>query len=329
METIKNYLDSMFLSLPNTNEVKRMKEELLQMMEDKYTELKASGKTENECIGIVIAEFGNIEELKEGLNLSPSVDLSKTTKTNQKTYPVTLTDAQQFIAATKKSSFWVTIATMLCIISPSALILLMTIAETASDKAHENIFIFAGIISLFLLIASAVAIYIINDNFMAPYKQLRKNILHLDEAAVSYINDLRELTRTFYSTQTVIGTILCILCVFPLFIAGIFDIQGDIVYSIGVCILLLMVSSSMIFFIPQSMQKEAYQILLQEGAFEKKNKSAFVKAISTFFWSVMTILYLGWSFTSQNWEITWIIWPIAGILYSGISSILTATSKTE
>lgn len=44
METIKNYLESMFLNLPNTPEVYRAKSELLQMMEDKYTELKEEGK---------------------------------------------------------------------------------------------------------------------------------------------------------------------------------------------------------------------------------------------------------------------------------------------
>ena len=49
METIKNYLESMFRNLPNTSEVIKAKNELLQMMEDKYTELRREGKTENEA----------------------------------------------------------------------------------------------------------------------------------------------------------------------------------------------------------------------------------------------------------------------------------------
>ena len=39
METIRNYLENMFLNLPNTPEVYKAKNELWQMMEDKYTEL--------------------------------------------------------------------------------------------------------------------------------------------------------------------------------------------------------------------------------------------------------------------------------------------------
>ena len=37
METIRNYLESMFANLPGTPEVRRAKDELWQMMEDKYT----------------------------------------------------------------------------------------------------------------------------------------------------------------------------------------------------------------------------------------------------------------------------------------------------
>jgi len=40
METIKIYLENMFMTLPRSSEVLRAKEELQNMMEDKYLELK-------------------------------------------------------------------------------------------------------------------------------------------------------------------------------------------------------------------------------------------------------------------------------------------------
>lgn len=67
MDVILSYLDNMFLTMPKTQEVQRAKEELLSMMEDKYNELIAEGKKENEAIGIVISEFGDISELMEEL----------------------------------------------------------------------------------------------------------------------------------------------------------------------------------------------------------------------------------------------------------------------
>ena len=83
MEAIKNYLDSMFANLPNTAEVRRAKDELWQMMEDKYGELIAEGKTENEAVGTVISEFGNLSELAEDLGLENEVKRSKGILSNQ------------------------------------------------------------------------------------------------------------------------------------------------------------------------------------------------------------------------------------------------------
>ena len=60
MDTIRTYLENMFLHLPKNPEVRRAKEELLSMMGDKYQELKREGRSENEAIGIVISEFGNL-----------------------------------------------------------------------------------------------------------------------------------------------------------------------------------------------------------------------------------------------------------------------------
>ena len=74
MDTIRTYLDNMFQAFPDTPDVRRAREELLQMMEDKYTELKAEGKTENEAVGIVISEFGNIDELMEDLGLQEVIE---------------------------------------------------------------------------------------------------------------------------------------------------------------------------------------------------------------------------------------------------------------
>ena len=73
METIKNYLETMFSQLPNTSEVIKAKNELGQIMEDKYQELLNEGKTENEAVGIVISEFGNLDELAEDLGIKSIV----------------------------------------------------------------------------------------------------------------------------------------------------------------------------------------------------------------------------------------------------------------
>ena len=100
METIRNYLETMFLNLPGTPEVMRAKMELGQMMEDKYNELIAEGKMDNEATGIVISEFGNLEELAEELGI---LDYMK--KGNfEKRETVTMETVRSFIAEKTRSS---------------------------------------------------------------------------------------------------------------------------------------------------------------------------------------------------------------------------------
>lgn len=70
MNQIRNYIDAMFSSLPKTREIVEMKLNMLENMEEKFNELLKEGKSENEAVGIIITDFGSMEELKEELGLS-------------------------------------------------------------------------------------------------------------------------------------------------------------------------------------------------------------------------------------------------------------------
>ncbi len=69
MEDISKYLDNLFAQLPNTPEARHAREELGQMMEDRYAELRAKGMGERDAASAAIAEFGSLEEVRESLGL--------------------------------------------------------------------------------------------------------------------------------------------------------------------------------------------------------------------------------------------------------------------
>ncbi|MCR4740413.1 MAG: permease prefix domain 1-containing protein, partial [Lachnospiraceae bacterium] len=97
METIRNYLESMFASLPNTPEVLKAKDELLQMMEDKYNELLKDGKSENEAVGTVISEFGNLEELADDLGIRSNMPGAGNADVAENGQLVTKEEAQKYL----------------------------------------------------------------------------------------------------------------------------------------------------------------------------------------------------------------------------------------
>lgn len=117
METIRNYLETMFANMPNTPEVKRAKDELLQMMEDKYNELIAEGVNENAAVGTVISEFGNLDELAEDLGLKKEVDEVNNRQENVNRRFVSMDEVKRYLSYRTKSAIFVSVGVMLCIIS--------------------------------------------------------------------------------------------------------------------------------------------------------------------------------------------------------------------
>lgn len=70
---------------------------------------------------------------------------------------------------------------------------------------------------------------------------------------------------------------------------------------------------------------DSYNILLKTDDYtlKKKNGRRIMNKYAAIYWLTATMLYLGYSFLTNNWEHSWIIWPIAGILYGIIEKVLS------
>lgn len=68
METIRSYVDSLFSSIPHSEDADRLKEDMLLNLEEKYNALIAAGKSEAEAVGTVIMGIGSADDLRADLN---------------------------------------------------------------------------------------------------------------------------------------------------------------------------------------------------------------------------------------------------------------------
>ena len=70
-------------------------------------------------------------------------------------------------------------------------------------------------------------------------------------------------------------------------------------------------------FIIAGVRWASMQKLLKEGEFapQEKRRSRIKEMVSTIYWLTAVAVYLGWSFWTNGWENTWIVWPIAGVLF--------------
>ena len=73
MEAIRNYVEALFATLPQREDVLRVKADMLANLEDKFSALLDEGKNEDEATGIVVASIGSGEELREQFGLQAAV----------------------------------------------------------------------------------------------------------------------------------------------------------------------------------------------------------------------------------------------------------------
>lgn len=327
METIFNYLENMFLQLPKTPEVLRAKQELGNMMEDKFQELIAEGRKENEAVGIVISEFGNLEELAEELGISQVVNHQNVERDTSRY--VDREEAEAFIEMSRRTSIWVSFGVMLCILSPCALIYIGTLQDYSKNGISDGMIVLFGLIPLLLLVAIAVVMFCWNGMKMEKYEYMKKENFQMDAAFKEVLKQRQEQEKPKATLKLIIGILLCIFSVMPLLVVGaMFD--DDLYAAYALIFLLVMVSVSIWFFIAGGSTVNSLKILLQEEEFSKEGKKSqkLMDVIGGIYWPVATVIYLGWSFWTMDWGFTWIVWPIAGIVYGVIASICNIVQKS-
>ncbi len=329
METIKNYLENMFMSLPDTPEVYRAKDELLQMMEDKYTELKSEGKSENEAVGIVISEFGNLDEIASDLGIENIV--CSQPQPEKKLF--TLDEVKRYIKDKKKHSTLIAAGVALCILSVCFPIFFDGLAGTASSLA--DLYEAVGACLMFILIAVAVALFVYSAISVSSWKYLNSEPHVTDRATTEYINEQMNLYRHIYAIMLVVGIALCIISVTPaILIDAMHNADTDFADNLSGGLLFVLVAAGVFLIVNASLTFGIYKHLLSlndtstvSGNYVSGQKERVVydnenvAIVMSVFWQTVTCLYLCVSFLTFQWSITWIIWPVAALVNSMVKNI--------
>jgi len=320
MNTIRNYLDNMFLGLQQTDDVIRAKKELLAMMEDKYNELKDSGKTENEAIGIVISEFGNLDELGDTLGIKQIIE----NKTDISLIPYE--EAINYIEDSRAIAPKTALGVFLCIISPITLLFLIGLKELIFVNVKEELLVAAGLVVLISLVATGVSYFIRFSSKQEKYEYLEFNLFELDYKTEQMVRNIQKQDEQTYKSAVSISVVCYILSALPIIVTPLItEVEGLSVISVVVTLIIVALSTYNI--INKSGSYEACNVLLQQGDYSVKNKSnKTFQTVSKVYWCVIVATYLGYSFITNNWAISWIIWPVAGVLFGAIKAIIDGRS---
>ena len=333
MDIILNYLDSVFSRMPDTEETRRAKRELASMMEDKYAELKAEGKSENEAIGTVIAEFGNIEELMGALEPAEvpdaaALDAEKepggtTFDEKRQVRMVSAGEAREYLERMTRWSEKIAAGVFLCILSPAAPIIMDTLSP------HGKLAELLGVVVLFCMVAAAVYLFIVNGMAMSKYDWLKKNAFVLEPGTERLLRQYQEENRLEFGKKIAAGVLLCILSVVPTIVLESFG-EGGLMEMMGTLLFLTLVACGVFLFITAGIPYGCLGVLLQEGDYSpQRKKNDLTGRIASVYWSVVTAAYLLYSFLTNDWGRSWIIWPVAGVLFGAVAAVCHMAGPKE
>lgn len=245
------------------------------------------------------------------------------TEHNNSILHISMEDAETFLEMRMNSAAKIANATLMCIISPVLLVILSTMADDHILGVTETFACGVGLIFLFIMIAAAVFTFIMHGMKKSHPGNLEKDNFETEYGVFSMVQEKRRNYEMIYTKGIAVGTVLCILSVLPLIIGGIMD-APDYLCGLFTAILLCIVAVGVNLIIRVRIVNNSYNILLQEGEFSKAEKNVKKKldAFSGVYWCLATTIYLGWSFWRIKWYITWMVWPVAGVLYAAVYGIM-------
>ncbi len=244
---------------------------------------------------------------------------------------ITMEDAYHYMSMVQMAAPRIARGVTLCILSPIVLFLLGGLSDQEGGYLLPEWSVPAiGLPVLLFLVACGAAQFILYGRQLEDYEFLEKQPIELAYGVHGVVEKRKNDYAAQHSQRLMVGIGLCILAAAPLFICAAVDGDAETMFGVvGFCITLLIVAFGVHNIVLTCTIQGGYQRLLEEGNYsrEKKLRNRKMAPIAIAYWCIVTAIYLLWSFLTWEWYRTWIIWPVAGVLYGAIDAVSNMVRK--
>ena len=161
------------------------------------------------------------------------------------------------------------------------------------------------------------------------YEYLERIAIDTDYGVDGMVKERRDAYAETHSRRLIIGVMLCIVSAVPML--GVYAIKytnnTDLFPLLCTALLLVMCAVGVKLIVLTCIRQGGYDRLLEEGDYTRLNKAA--GKYDGVYWAIALAVYLIWSFTTMRWQITWIVWPVAGVLYAAFREIMKAIVRAK
>lgn len=251
---------------------------------------------------------------------------SENARENNSEKELTRNEVDSYMEVREKSGKRIAIGVCLCLLSFafSCIAIMITKRMGAPEDIQDTA---AGTV-MFLLLGTAIMLFIMSGLRLHIYEYLEKEDFLLSNDIKLLITDKKKAYQEIFNIHITIGVILIILAIVLCMLAETFltyttmkdytdEVQGIIMFGVLAVAVFLLVQAGI--------RMGTYNILLQEQDYTKDKKRAKREGedrmgqIAGIYWCLMCAIYLGFSFYTNDWGRSWILWPVAGCAFGAIA----------
>ena len=266
--------------------------------------------------------------LKDDMDTAEYVEIPVDEDNEHKVRSVSMEEASEFISVRREQSGRIALGVMLCILCPVLLIVLGGGQDSGFLEITETQASGIGLVVLFIMVGVAVALFVSAGLKLSKFEYMEKDLIDTAYGVKGLAEDLKDKYKDTYTRSMIIGIVLCVISVIPLFIIMALSYTSAGIGSMAVGLLLIMVAIGVYLIVRVNIVNGTYNILLEEGDYTRAEKTRPHKFgwVAPVYWLAVTSIFLVYGFT-QNFANTWIIWAVGGIVFAILMIILDAVSK--
>lgn len=245
---------------------------------------------------------------------------------------ITMEEADRYMTKVQMTAPRIALGVTLCILSPIVLFLLGGLSDKEGGYLLPEWSVPAiGLPVLLLFVVIGVAQFILYGRQLEDYEFLEKQPIELAYGVRGVVEKRKNGYAPLHSQRLMIGVGICIFAAAALFIgAALEGVNEDTMYPvIGVAAMLAIAAVGVYFIVLTCTLQGSYQRLLEEGDYTRERKSRVKRNenLATAYWCLVTAIFLLWSFLTMDWHQSWLVWPVAGVLYGAVSAVANMIRK--
>ena len=223
---------------------------------------------------------------------------------------LSLEGANAFLAAKENSALPMAIGCMLCSLAIVVLIFFCTWSGLSESTRGPLGFALAAV-----LVAIGVSLFIINHNRTKKWEWIEKEPFDTAYGVGGMAKQRRDAFQTSYTTNLVTSAVLLIAAIVLFALTDLLANSTKIDAGSFVALGFAVASISVFLLTRNSIINDSFHSVLQDGKRSPEDKmvTTRLEPIMSIYWMLMVFLYLLISFTTDDWNTTWVIWPVAGV----------------